>query len=225
VTDPALTGAEVALVRLAAALGSRNVERVRAALESARESARPTEVEEVILQSHLFIGFPDALEAMVLWRAISDSPVPAPSPEEPELWSERGPEVCARVYGDNYRKLRRNVTSLHPDLDRWMVEGGYGRVIGRPGLDLATRELCIAALLTVWNAPRQLHSHLRGAINAGVSPRSLAAAVNLACDEAAPGAASSAGELLARVVKGTGSNGDRYGDTHDGPVPPVRQQK
>jgi 4-carboxymuconolactone decarboxylase len=61
------------------------------------------------------------------------------------------------------------------------VAGGYGRVIGRPGLELKTRELCIAALLAVWNVPRQLHSHLRGALNAGASVAEVNQAVEVAC--------------------------------------------
>jgi len=51
-----------------------------------------------------------------------------------------------------------------------MVVEGYGKVLGRPQLDLATRELCIVALLAVLGAPRQLYSHLRGAMNAGADP-------------------------------------------------------
>jgi alkylhydroperoxidase/carboxymuconolactone decarboxylase family protein YurZ len=109
---------------------------------------------------------------------------------------------CAEVYGSNYEKLRRNVESLHPDLDRWMVEGGYGRVIGRPGLDLATRELCIAALLVVWGAPRQLHSHLRGALNAGASTDELRESVEIACEIAQDEARSVARDLLGRILAG-----------------------
>jgi 4-carboxymuconolactone decarboxylase len=132
---------------VAAALATRDAAAIRAALTKAAETAPPQAVEEVLLQAHLFVGFPDALEAMIVWREVSGATAPTPSPEDAELWAERGPVVCERVYAANYAKLRANVRSLHPDLDRWMVEGGYGRVIGRPGLDLATRELCIAALL------------------------------------------------------------------------------
>ncbi|HEX2201711.1 MAG TPA: carboxymuconolactone decarboxylase family protein, partial [Longimicrobium sp.] len=133
------------------------------------------------LQSHLFLGFPDALNAIGLWRRLSGTPAPPSLGEEAEGWVARGERVCAAVYGANYEKLRENVRSLHPDVDGWMVTGGYGRVIGRPGLDLATRELCIAALLAVWNVPRQLHSHLRGALNAGASVAEVDAAVDAAC--------------------------------------------
>jgi 4-carboxymuconolactone decarboxylase len=54
-------------------------------------------------------------------------------------------------------------------MERWMVVEGYGKVLGRPQLDLPTRELCIVALLAVLGMPRQLHSHLRGALNAGAT--------------------------------------------------------
>ena len=71
------------------------------------------------------------------------------------------------MYGGQYEKLRANIAALHPDMERWMVREGYGKVLGRPGLDLATRELCIVALLAPQDAGPQLYSHLRGALNAG----------------------------------------------------------
>ena len=49
--------------------------------------------------------------------------------------TDRGEEVCRTVYGGQYEGLRRNVRDLHPDMERWMVVEGYGKVLGRPGLD------------------------------------------------------------------------------------------
>ena len=175
-----------ALLRLSAALGTRHAGAIRAEMEVAREEADPRAVEEVILQSHLFIGFPDALNALGTWREVSGLAAPPPISEDPAAWEARGERVCTAVYGANYEKLRENVRTLHPDVDGWMVAGGYGRVIGRPGLDLATRELCIAALLAVWNVPRQLHSHLRGALNAGASVADVDGAVEIACGFLSP---------------------------------------
>jgi 4-carboxymuconolactone decarboxylase len=180
-----------ALLSLAAALGTRKPAEVRRAAVQAARQAEPLAVDEVLLQSHLFIGFPDAIEALAIWREASGRPAQAGLDEAPESWSRRGERVCATVYGANYPRLRANVTALHPEMDRWMVEGGYGRVIGRPGLDLVTRELAIVALLATWGAPRQLHSHLRGALNAGATVEQVDAAVNLACEMLdSPGASS-----------------------------------
>lgn len=176
-----LDPAREALVALSAALATRDPATVRAATARAATEADPDAAEEVLLQAHLFVGFPDALAALALWREASGRPAPGPLGEGCDGWVGRGERVCAEVYGANYPRLRANVAAVHPEMDRWMVEGGYGRVIGRPGLDLATRELCIAALLAVWNTPRQLHSHLRGALSAGASPEEVDAAVEIAC--------------------------------------------
>ena len=176
-----LDPAREALVAFAAALATREAGTVRAAAERAAGEADADAVEEMLLQSHLFLGFPDALTAVAVWREASGTPAPAALDEECVAWAERGEEVCATVYGANYPKLRANVAATHPEMDRWMVEGGYGRVLGRPGLDLATRELCIVALLAVWNTPRQLHSHLRGALNAGAGVAEVDRVVEIAC--------------------------------------------
>lgn len=187
------------LVRISAAVAARDPGRLEEALREAAHGDH-ARVDEALLQAHLFVGFPIALEALVLWRAVCGHPPAGPAGEDPSEWADRGAAVCARVYGANYPKLRANVRAIHPDLNRWMVEGGYGRVIGRPGLDLATRELCVAGLLVAWDAPRQLHSHLRGALNAGAGRDDLAEAVEIAVPYAAPAAADAARELLARIL-------------------------
>lgn len=149
-------------------------------------------VEEALLQSHLFLGFPAVLRALSRWRGHRPGPPeeadPLAGPEAAGARRERGEEVCRRVYGRAYGALRRNVAGLHPALDRWMVDGGYGKVLGRPGLDLGVRELCIVALLAVRGWRPQLHSHLRGALNVGVEPAVVAGALETAL-ERVPGKA------------------------------------
>lgn len=163
-----VTAAELrALVELSAALGSGNREDLRRALAAAVE-VTGDRVEEALLQSYLFLGYPAALNAFVLWRELSGREPPPPTEDDPPGWAARGPEVCRAVYGGRYVALRTNVRALHPDLERWMVVEGYGKVLGRPGLPLPVRELCIVAILSVLDAPRQLHSHLRGALETGV---------------------------------------------------------
>jgi 4-carboxymuconolactone decarboxylase len=165
-----------ALVRVSGAVAGRDQARLDAVLEEALEN-RPRDVEEVLVQSYLFVGFPSALNAMARWRRISGRPAPPPRTDDPGLRLDRGEDVCRRVYGDQYERLRSNIAELHPDLDRWMVEEGYGKVLGREGLTLTERELCILALLAVQEVPVQLHSHLRGALEVGATPRQVQAAL------------------------------------------------
>jgi 4-carboxymuconolactone decarboxylase len=149
-------------------------------MEACLLQADPGRIEEVILQSYLFLGYPAALNAFGLWREVSGTDAGEPTSEAWGEWSHRGEEVCRTVYGGQYEGLRSNVRALHPDMERWMVVEGYGKVLGRPGLALPVRELCIAALLAVLGAPRQLHSHLRGALNCGAGIDQVEVALELA---------------------------------------------
>jgi len=162
-------GEREALIRLSAALAARDPGKLREAMELCSRDLDPEGVEEVLLQSYLFLGYPIALNAFGLWRELSGRDASVAVSDDWEGWSQRGAEVCRIVYGGQYEGLRRNVRALHPDMERWMVVEGYGKVLGRPQLDLPTRELCIVALLAALGMPRQLHSHLRGALNAGAT--------------------------------------------------------
>ena len=92
------------------------------------------------------------------------------------------------------------MAALHPALDRWMVSEGYGRTLSRPGLDLIRREFCVIAQVTVLEAERQLHSHLRGALNAGADPAAIAAVLDATASEASPAAMAMARRLWERVL-------------------------
>jgi 4-carboxymuconolactone decarboxylase len=163
-------------------------------------------VEEILLQSYLFLGYPLSLNAFGVWREVSGREAPDPVPDDWEGWSERGAGVCQTIYGGQYEGLRRNIRGLHPDMERWMVVEGYGKVLGRPGLDLATRELCIASLLAVLGTPKQLYSHLRGALNAGATLQEAEGAVTMACAELGEEGRDEAWATWARVrARWTGS--------------------
>jgi 4-carboxymuconolactone decarboxylase len=199
-----LDDATRALVRLGAVIAAGSEAEVRRSLAEAARIAPAEHVDELVLQSYLFCGFPRALNAAREWRRIA--PGPAPSSDESEdaslaeEWRARGERTCAAVYGPMYEKLRLNVRDLHPALDAWMVQEGYGKVLGRPGLDLPRRELCIVAACAATGQDRQLHSHLHGALNVGVAPAALGAAIAALEDIIGAERAHSARLLLARVL-------------------------
>jgi 4-carboxymuconolactone decarboxylase len=144
----------------------------------AAEVAQPRAVEEALLQSYLFLGFPAALTALAEWRELTDTrPAPETDTGDPSEWRLRGEAVCRIVYGPAYDKLRDNVRRVHPVMDDWMIQEGYGKVLARDGLDLETRELCIVAILSATGWEPQLHSHLRGAMHAGCSASSVSEAL------------------------------------------------
>jgi len=163
----------VALIRLSGVIAAGTEPQVRDALVRAATECRPEWVEEVVLQSYLFAGFPRALNAAREWRRISGRRAPATDEGEDfgkaARWRAEGETTCATVYGPFYERLRHNIRELHPALDAWMIVEGYGKVLSRPGLDLARRELCIVASCAASGQERQLHSHLHGALNVGVA--------------------------------------------------------
>lgn len=192
------------LVRIAGAIAGSPEGQVRAVMSDALDSVDPVAVEEIILQSYLFAGFPRALNAARAWRAVSERPAPEVDQESLvanlDMWRDVGERTCAIVYGDSYETLRENVRQLHPALDEWMIIDGYGKVLSRPGVDLRTRELCIVAACAVAGQQRQLHSHLRGALNSGASAGDLALVLDALSDLIARDDLSRYRQLLQKVV-------------------------
>jgi 4-carboxymuconolactone decarboxylase len=164
-----LDDATRALVRLSAVLASGAEEAVRAELQRAANEAPHEWIEELLLQTYLFAGFPRALNGMREWRRVRKTPASSGEQSlDPQRLRALGERTCAQVYGPMYERLRQNIRELHPLLDEWMIVEGYGKVLSRTGLDLARRELCIVAVCAATAQDRQLQSHLHGARNVGV---------------------------------------------------------
>lgn len=179
---PSLDAETAALVHLAAVLAGGSEQQMRQALTAVVDVVRTVWVEEVILQTYLFAGFPRALNSAREWRRISGVPAPERDDyaiDDPALRQSQGEETCSTVYGRFYDRLRVNIHDLHPALDRWMVEEGYGKVLSRAPLDLARRELCVMAACAIAKQDRQLHSHLHGALHAGASETTVSSALNV----------------------------------------------
>ena len=195
------------LVRLAAAIaGADEFTTRRIVDEVVSGNVAPEMVDEVILQSYLFAGFPRTLNAARMWRALSGIPAPVADdeagPRNAAKWESLGEKTCAIVYGDSYEMLRNNVRQLHPALDAWMITDGYGKVLSRPALDLERRELCIVGACAASGQQRQLHSHLHGALNAGAPAERVYAALDSLSDIVGEGELVRYRTLLTRVLSG-----------------------
>ncbi len=161
----------LALVRIATATTTGDEAVLRERMLSARAAGVPALwVEELLLQGFLNVGYPLALVAFGVWRQVAgpveDAGESIAHPEW-ERWTERGVEACMLVYGRTYHKLLVNLRAIHPAVEPLVVVDAYGKILGRPGLDPKRRELCTLAAIAMVNAPRQLHAHLRGALNTG----------------------------------------------------------
>ncbi len=170
-----------AIVRLGAAAASGDPERLVAALERSGR-IESDDIEELLLQTYLFAGFPRTINAFFTWqgwasrdgrergeRRVESRPA--------EAFRARGESLCRRVYGDHYEPLRIRLERLHPEIAEWTLVEGYGKVLGRPGSPGADmRELAAVGALIALDAGRQLAAHLRGALHVGVPLAALASA-------------------------------------------------
>ena len=159
------------LVRIAVATATGDETKLRDRMVAARAAEVPAGwVEELLLQSFLNVGYPLALVAFGVWRSVAgpvkDAGESIAHPEW-ERWTKRGVEACGEVYGRTFHKLMINLRALHPAIEPLVVVDAYGKILGRPGLDPKRRELCTLAAIAMQNAPKQLHAHLRGALNTG----------------------------------------------------------
>lgn len=168
-----------AIMRLGAAAASGDADRLTGALETAA-SVDPDDVEELLLQTYLFAGFPRTINAFFTWQAWAsrdgrERGTRRVESRDGDDLRERGEALCRMVYGDHYEPLQIRLNRLHPEIARWMLVEGYGKVLSRtgpPGPE--RRELAAVGALIALDAGRQLASHLRGAVHVGV-PRDVLA--------------------------------------------------
>ena len=195
-----LDDATRSLVRLSAVLAGGGEDDVRTALQLSAKATSHEWIEELLLQTYLFAGFPRALNATRDWRRLVGAPLV--QPEVPLALAQLrtiGEQTCARVYGAMYERLRVNIRGLHPLLDDWMIVEGYGKVLSRPGLDLPRRELCIVAACAATGQDRQLQSHMHGARNVGVAEHVVTETLEALRDAIPEGLRSRAARLWDRI--------------------------
>ncbi|MGH7675363.1 MAG: carboxymuconolactone decarboxylase family protein [Gemmatimonadales bacterium] len=202
--EPAgLDAATIALVRVAVATALADERQLGARMRAARGAGVPDAwMEELLLQSLLNVGYPRALASWAVWRDVSGPVRDAGEPVDHrdwERWGRRGQEACGAVYGRTFHKLLVHLRALHPALEPLVVLDAYGKILGRPGLDARRRELCTLAAIAPLDTPRQLHAHLRGALNTGATREEVDAVLALLEPDLGPERSLKVWELWANV--------------------------
>lgn len=84
---------------------------------------------------------------------------------------EQGKALRTRLMGPDYVA---NAMANDDGLDGWVqaliTEYGYGAIWTRPEVPLASKSMITIALLAAQNRPIELEQHIRGALNANVTP-------------------------------------------------------
>ena len=132
-------------------------------------------IDEIIMQSHLFLGFPAMIEAARIFgrvhpRRYGKKTLPqAYDDKAVKSWNKDGLDKIRHIYGPAFDRLVAYINSFSPQVLTWMINDGYGQVLSRPGVSFQLRELSVVATLTVTSYTNQLGAHIRGALNVGVA--------------------------------------------------------
>jgi len=167
---------ERAIAMYSAAVALSDDESMTAAIKAgSRFGLQDNDFYEIVLQSYLFLGFPRMLSAAEnlsrAYRVSHDGPLNERiSAEESMRWFEEGTRLCRTIYADKFESLMNKVAAIGPEIFRWMIIEGYGKVLSRPAMDIVSREISIIAFLMMEDRVKQLQSHIMGAINVGATP-------------------------------------------------------
>ncbi len=138
---------------------------------------------ECLLQSHALAGFPRAVEAYEVLAQAGGLGVPGAEevlaePDRPQ----RGRGLFERILEARADLVREALARGHPDFAGFVEGHAYGRILSRPGLELAFRELLCVVALAALGQERQLASHARGAVRFGSAPAEVRAALEAVAD-------------------------------------------
>ncbi len=143
-----------------------------------RKRISNTKLYEALLQNYLFAGYPSAIISLkILNKHIRSTEKTTSDDMNLYHFKDRGEKNCKTIYGNKYEKLIANVNSFSPELSEWLVLEGYGKVLGREGLSLKERELCIVSVLNTLKFEDQLYSHVNGALRVGATGKDIDAVI------------------------------------------------
>ncbi|WP_114312937.1 carboxymuconolactone decarboxylase family protein [Thermus caldifontis] len=75
--------------------------------------------------------------------------------------------VRRAIWGEKEEAIEKALKEVDEDLFRYIRDFAYEEVLARPGLDLRTRELLAITALIALGSPKELATHLEGALRVG----------------------------------------------------------
>ena len=134
---------------------------------------KPQDLVELLFVSVAILGFPSAVDSIVLAREIFRErriafEAPPPASDDGTQRYRRGLEVLLAVNGEGHL---RPLEAISPDLARWSIEFAFGEALSRDGLEPKAKHLAIISMLAATgNRDDALDFHIKAALKQGLSP-------------------------------------------------------
>jgi 4-carboxymuconolactone decarboxylase len=136
----------------------------------------PIQIIEVLMHSSFYSGVPATLDALAIAKEVFEEKQIDYSPQEvfdtsetPDDLFNRGVARRVEYMGAPSGSSQGPVTEAEKDFNRLTQEYYWGSIWNRPGLTLPERSICTMAALTALGRESQLASHIRGALNVGLT--------------------------------------------------------
>lgn len=113
--------------------------------------------------------------------------------------------VRRALWGEKEEAIERALREVDEDLFRYIRDFAYEEVLARPGLDLKTRELLAITALIALGSPKELATHLEGALRVGAKEEEVREAILQSALFLGFPRALAAMKLFHKVLKGRGA--------------------
>ncbi|CAI8002654.1 4-carboxymuconolactone decarboxylase [Geodia barretti] len=137
----------------------------------------PDQIVELIIHDTWYSAAPAGIQALTLCKEVFEERgidyTPArihDSSEDPDSLFQRGEELRRSYMGVTSTARPTPPTEAEKELGRITGEYYWGATWTRPGLDLASRCICTMTCLAALGREGPLRSHIRGALNIGLTP-------------------------------------------------------
>ena len=174
---PALTPVQREMITLSCLIVmNREVQLKRHLGNALNVGLTPNQIVELIIHDTWYGGAPAGIQALTLCKEVFEergidftAARIHDSGEDPDSLYQRGEEFRKSYMGNVSRTRTTAHTEAERELNRITGEYYWGATWTRPGLDLTSRSICTMACLAALGREGPLRSHIRGALNIGLS--------------------------------------------------------
>lgn len=190
-TNKVLTGREQAIVAIASYTGKGDLEHLKPALAEALEAGMTiNEINEVLIHSYAYCGFPRSLRAIQTFMRVVDErkttgmndPVgrEASAIKDSNSRYERGRDVLAEISGVSIDAPKAGYAVFAPTIERFLKEHLFADLFERDLLTYRERELATVSILAgVGGVELMAVGHMSICLHLGITAEQLSALLNI----------------------------------------------